>query len=76
MHRTSTHSKARVHAEYESITRPSEPRAGALSEIMRDASLSPDETWLMIEALFVHDASELPPLAAGDAVTPAIARAR
>ena len=41
-----------------------EQGAGLLSAITGDASLTPDERWLMIEAMFVHDAS-CPSLPAG-----------
>ncbi len=46
-----------------------------LAEIMGDDGLTSDEQWLMIEALFVHDASAPPP-AVGSAPEPVAAERR
>jgi hypothetical protein len=57
---TPAHSETRSDAKHDSPSGGVEGTgrgAGFLSEIMSDVSLTPDERWLMIEALFVHDAS-------------------
>ena len=60
MPRTSAHSETRRDPKCESTARGlggAEHGAGLLSGITDDANLTPDERWLMIEALFVQDAA-------------------